>query len=360
MPNTIDSQAKLNLEENNTSETDSINRQDNSNEYIVDERIIVNVEIEKVVANPLNPRKNDLVRTEELQDILDKRGWEEPLPGYKRGSRYVLLGGHRRLRAAKEFNKKPENQDRLMTHIPIYVVDRPLTEEEERERIASLQAGRVNWSPFDWGRYIYDLWMAWGQPPVSQFAKKIDGVSDSQVKQYINVFSYFKIPEIQYEIEKNMVNMSSLNELVNWMKQLKKLHPDVIEELEENFIRKHMLNKMADKKISRDILRNKEFLKQANDNDIIEFLSDPQINLEEYMEVLGISKKSKDFNGRLISLGHTKRSLAKDFNPRTESERVNSIAKIKEMMEQAQSTLRKLESLEGTFKTKESSTEPVE
>ncbi|WP_456364357.1 ParB/RepB/Spo0J family partition protein [Priestia aryabhattai] len=353
MSNKVDSQTKLNLEENNPSETDSINRQNNSNEYIVDERKVVNVEISKVFPNPLNPRKNDKIRTEELQEILDKRGWEEPLTGYKAGSRYILLGGHRRLRAAKGHNEKPENANKQITHIPIYVVDRPLDEQEELERIASLQGARVNWSPFDWGKYVYDKWVKWGKPPINRFVKKIDGVSTTLAKQYINVFDYFPIKEIQGELEKNSLNMSALDAMVNWMGHLKNLHPQVVQDLGESFIRKHMLDKIIDKKITRDILRNKEFLKQATDDDVMDFLSDPDKSLEEHMEYLGISKKSTDFNGRLISLGHTKKSLAEDFNPTTESERVNGIARLKEVLEQGEATLRKLEALKGTFDSNE-------
>lgn len=58
-----------------------------------------------VFPNPLNPRKNDGIDTEEMQSIITKRGWEEPLSAYKKNEDsdyYVLLAGHRRLFAANK------------------------------------------------------------------------------------------------------------------------------------------------------------------------------------------------------------------------------------------------------------------
>ena len=350
MSNKIDSQTELNLEKtekNDIQITDSINR--GQTDYFADKPTLEMVPVNKVVPNPLNPRKNEGLRTEEMQEILDKRGWEEPVTAYRKGSRFILLSGHRRTFAVREYNKKIENQHKLITEIPVFVVDAPRTEEEELDRIASLQSGRVNWGQLDWAKYVYQKWEAWGKPPVKSFAKHFESLTPSQVKRYITVLDYYPMKEIESDLEKEEVSMGTLEALVDWIKQLKKLHPDIVNDFDEKLIRKHMLNKIKDKKVNRDILRNKEFLKQATSEQIGDFLSDPNLVLEDFMASLGISKRSTDFNGRLISLGNTKRLLAKEFEPKTETERLNGIAKLEEVMEQAKATLKRLKEQEGTL-----------
>ncbi|MFB8425929.1 hypothetical protein ACFC4S_28345 [Priestia megaterium] len=110
-----------------------------------------------------------------------------------------------------------------------------------------------------------------------------------------------------------------------------------------------MLKKVKNKKVKRDILRNKEFIKQATPEQIGDFLSDPELVLEDYMDSLGISKKSTDFNGSLIKLGKTKGFLEKEFKPKNEKERLSGIAKLTELVEQAQFTLKRLEAQKGTL-----------
>ncbi|MGF9891486.1 ParB/RepB/Spo0J family partition protein [Priestia megaterium] len=342
MSTKVDVQSELKLEETENKITDSVYREKM-------DHTVVMVPINKVAANPLNPRANEALRTEEMQEILDRRGWEEPVVGYEKGSRYILLSGHRRTYAARDFNKKKENQHKLITHIPVYVVDRPETEEEELDRIASLQSGRVNWSPLDWAKYVYKKWKSWGKPPIRSFAKNFESLSFSQVRQYITVLDYYPMHEIEDDLKKEDVSMGTLEALVDWIKQLNKVQPKIVKEFDEDLIRKQMLKKIKLKKVNRDILRNKEFIKQATFDQIGDFLSDPNLVLEDYMASLGISKRSTDFNGRLISLGNTKRLLAKEFVPKTESERLNGIAKLEEVMEQAKATLKRLKEQEGTL-----------
>jgi hypothetical protein len=350
MSKKIDSQTELNsekTEKNYTDITDSINREQAG--HLTNKPKVEMVPINKVASNPINPRTNESLRTEEMQEILDRRGWEEPLTAYKKGSRYFLLSGHRRTFAAREYNKKVENQHKLITHIPIFVVDAPRTEEEELDRIASLQSGRVNWSQLDWAQYVYQKWEAWGKPSIRSFAKHFESLTFNQVRRYITVLDYFPMTEIKSDLEKEDVSMGTLEALVDWIKQLQNLHRDVVNDFDEKLIRKHMLKKIKDKKVNRDILRNKEFIKQATSEQIGDFLSDPNLVLEDYMASLGISKRSTDFNGRLISLGNTKRLLAKEFEPKTEKERLSGIAKLEEVMEQAQATLKRLKAQEGTL-----------
>ncbi|WP_394555861.1 hypothetical protein C1N61_32255 (plasmid) [Priestia aryabhattai] len=310
---------------------------------------VVMVPINKIVPNPLNPRKNEGLRTDEMQEILDKRGWEEPLTAYEKGTRYVLLAGHRRTFAARDFNKKKENQHKLITHIPVYVVDAPANEQEELDRIASLQSGRVNWSQLDWAKYVYQKWESWGKPPIRSFAKHFESLSYNQVRMYITVLDYYPMKEIENDLEKEDVSMGTLEALVDWIRQLQNVHPAVVKEFDENLIRKQMLKKVKNKKVKRDILRNKEFIKQATPEQIGDFLSDPELVLEDYMDSLGISKKSTDFNGSLIKLGKTKGFLEKEFKPKNEKERLSGIAKLTELVEQAQFTLKRLEAQKGTL-----------
>lgn len=44
------------------------------------------VKVELISSSPSNPRKNLAVKTEQLQETLTSKGWEEPVTCYKRGT----------------------------------------------------------------------------------------------------------------------------------------------------------------------------------------------------------------------------------------------------------------------------------
>lgn len=292
---------------------------------------VIWVPIEQVLPNPLNPRKNDAIRTEEMQGIIKKRGWEEPLIAYKKGKMFVLLAGHRRLYAAREARVK---------EIPLFEVEAPKTHQEEIERIASLQSGRVDWTPFEWAKFTYERWVAWGQPPMNSFAKEIN-LPSSAIVTYIKVLHYFPIYEIEAGLKNGSLTFTALDVLYHWMSALKSSHPAVVEALTEEMIRKVMVEKIELKLATRESMRRTSYLRKADDNQVKEFLL-TRINLEIAMEKVNISMTKKTFHGSMVSINSLKSNVA-NLNPTTESEIEKAFESLKALKDSIDNKLKDIE-----------------
>lgn len=291
------------------------------------------VPINKVLPNPNNPRKNDSIRTEEMQNIILSKGWEEPLIAYEKEGKYYLLSGHRRLFAARKAGIK---------QIPLYLREAPKSDAEELERLASLQSGRVDWDPLEWALFTKSRWEAWGKPPIAPFARKL-GLNVSATSRYINVLEYFPLQEIEAGLTNKTYNFSSLEALVQWIKDLKKHKPDIDEDLGEELIRKTMLNKMAHGKVYRDSLKNREYLKRANSDDIRDFLLDKNMHLEKQIAHLGIQKRYQTFNGVMKSLDQLESSIL-TIKPETDHQKETMTEQLEKLIQTAQ---KQLEGIKG-------------
>jgi ParB family transcriptional regulator, chromosome partitioning protein len=272
------------------------------------------VSIEEVLPNPLNPRKNDAIRTEEMQGIIKKRGWEEPLTVYKKGKIYVVLAGHRRLYAARQAKVK---------QLPVFIVDAPQTHQEEIERIASLQSGRVDWTPFEWARFTYERWIAWGQPNLRSFAREIN-LTFHQVKNYVTVLNYFPIYEIESGLKNGALTLSALDALHDWIQSLKKHHPNIIETLTEEMIRKVLIEKLESKMATRETLRRAEFLSKAEESLVKEFILNKGFNLQHGLEMVKIDLNKKSFHGSIISINMLKNTVT-NIDPVTKDEATKAV-----------------------------------
>lgn len=266
------------------------------------------VSINEVIPNPLNPRKNDAIRTEEMQGIIKKRGWEEPLTVYKKGQMYVVLAGHRRLYAARQAKVK---------ELPVFVVETPKTHQEEIERIASLQSGRVDWTPFEWAKFTYERWVAWGQPNLRSFAKEIN-LTFHQVKNYVTVLNYFPIYEIEAGLKNGALTLSALEALHDWISSLKKYHPQLVEALTEDMVRKVMIEKLESKLATRETLRRTEFLSKADAELIKEFIL-TKFPMQVALDRVNIDLNKKSFHGSIISISML-RNTVKEIAPVTGDE----------------------------------------
>lgn len=283
-------------------------------------REVVWVPTNKVFPNPLNPRQNNSIQAEQIQQILLKYGFEEPLTVYRKGDIYVLLAGHRRLYAAKK---------QKLDEVPVYIVDTPQSEQEELERIASLQSGRVDWSQYEWGRFAYDRWLQWNKPPVARFAKEMQ-LKPSQVKQYITVFSTYPRMEIEDGLLNGTLNFSILAALIVWIENLKKYKRPLVDAMGEDMIRKFMLEKIALRRISRDQVRYVAYCKHATREDIQEFLTDRDATLDEAIHHISLEQRYQNFNGHMISLGVVKNRIP-NIKVETEHQRKTALAQLEEL-----------------------------
>lgn len=289
------------------------------------------VPIEDVIPNPLNPRKNDAIRSEEMKEIILKRGWEEPITVYQKGRVYVVLAGHRRLRAAKEAKIK---------EIPVYIVDPPENHQEEIERIASLQRHRVDWTQYEWGKFTYERWIAWGQPKISKFAKHI-GIPAKRVKEYIKVFSYYPRHEIEHGLQSEAYSISTLDALVDWIEKLIVEKSKIVDKLTEEMIRKVMLNKLSNKLVNRDSLRKTELLEIISDEDLMEFLTSTNIKLQDVLDMYEIRKHKNTLHSQLVRIGRLNKDI-QEITLAHEDDREKYIHALEELAKVIQQKLRQL------------------
>ena len=280
------------------------------------------VNTEEIVPNPLNPRKDDSVKTEELQSIIRKRGWEMPLTVYKKGNMYVVLSGHRRLYAARAAKIK---------QIPVFIVEAPKTHAEEMERIASAQLAQEDWTALEWARFCYERWTAWGRPGLKKFAEEIN-LNHRTVESYIKVLDYFPLYEIEAGINQKQYSMGLLLDLVHWIKKAKASHPELIEGFSDDMVRRIMLDKLSNKKASRESLRKVEFMNKVSATDLKRFFTDKELHLEELMAEYEFNVKEKSFHAQTISMGYARKAV-KNFTPKNVEEAKKAYALLKSVEE---------------------------
>jgi ParB family chromosome partitioning protein len=290
------------------------------------------VNIEEILPNPLNPRKDDGIKTEDLQAIIKKQGWETPITCYKKGMMYVVLSGHRRLFAAKKVG--------TIKQIPVFVVEAPKTHQEEIERIASAQLAAVNWSSMEWGRFCYERWLAWGRPPMRKFAESLK-LPKRTVEAYVNVLDYFPMDEIEAGINNKTFTMAALEDIWYWIRALKKTKPKLVEQLTEEMIRRLLLEKHINKKVSRESLRKKDFLDLVSDEDVKKFFLDKPMHLEELMAKYEVKVSEKTFHAQTVSVGLARKAV-KNFSPKNREEAKKAVELLKAVQEQLEAQLKNI------------------
>jgi ParB family chromosome partitioning protein len=258
------------------------------------------VPIDKVIPNPLNPRRNDAIKTEEMQEILRRRGWEEPITVYRKANMYVILAGHRRRYAAKEAGMK---------EVPVYEVEAPKDHQEEIERIASLQRGRVDWTPYEWAKFTYERWIAWSKPPYSAFSKVIN-IDARRIKEYVTIFEYYPREEIEHKLENGSLNITNLANTAYWIEKLEQQHPIIVQDMGKDLIRQTMVGKMERGLIKdSDSRRSSDFPGKAIKEDVMNFLTSSTMSLREAQEPYGTSKKKDMLRSVNIRMGNLSTEL---------------------------------------------------
>jgi ParB family transcriptional regulator, chromosome partitioning protein len=297
------------------------------------------VPIELVIPNPLNPRKNDSIRSDEMRSIISRRGWEEPLTVYQKGKVYVVLAGHRRLFSAKESGIK---------EIPIFIVDAPENHQEEIERIASLQRGRVDWEPFEWMKFTYERYLAWGSPKdITQFSKEIN-IDRRTVNEYITIMTYYPRHEIEHGLLTEVYSISALFHLYQWIQSAKKHKPQVVEDMTEEMVRKTMLKKLEKKLFARDIIRKDKFVEVSSDDDFRDFLISSDMKMADAQEIYHVSTKEqqRSFHSYVVSMGMLKSTMSK-MMPSTQKETERTIEVLNDLKASIEA---KIQNIENTMK----------
>jgi ParB family chromosome partitioning protein len=292
------------------------------------------VPIDKVIPNPLNPRRNDAIKTEEMQEILRRRGWEEPITVYRKANMYVILAGHRRRYAAKEAGMK---------EVPVYEVEAPKDHQEEIERIASLQRGRVDWTPYEWAKFTYERWIAWSKPAFSAFSKVMH-MDASRIKEYITVFEYYPRVEVEHKLENGSLNVTNLAATAIFIEKMEQYQPYVVENMGKDLIRQTMVGKMERGLVGhRDFRGN--FLEVASKEDVMAFLTSSTMSLKEAQEPYGSSKKKDMFRSVSIRMGSISTDLT-NIKPKNKKESEALYHNLNELLFSIKKKMKEIESEE--------------
>ena len=288
-----------------------------------------NVPIEKIEPNPLNPRRDYSVKTEEMQEIIKERGWETGITCYKNNGVYVILSGHRRWYAATQLKEKS---------IPVYVVERPSSKLEELERLGSSQSGKVDWSPYEWAKYTFDLWIMRDKCTYRELALKLKA-SERNIAERIRVFRYYQHSEIEKHLEARDISISMLSDIIDWIEGLKKKYPDVVEELSETMIRQTMIHKGVKDRFSRSEIRTGKFIEFGNENQIKIFLRTTKMSMREALKLINDEEDVKygysKFRQSLEALESAKVDVSY-----IDSESTNDTKKILSMLEKLEHQVR--------------------
>ena len=253
---------------------------------------------------------------------------------------YILLSGHRRLAAAELAGQ---------TTVPVNVVPRPETVQEERFIIATLQGEFRDWTKFEWGKVVYERWVRAGKPDVSVFfmdaAVSSKYKSEKQVRLILQAFEKFSM-DIQERIRVGELGFEVMIRLAEWVTQLEQRKPEVSGEFTVGTIIRIMIDKYERKMISPAIFQKTSIFNLCTDEQLKAFLGDRNYTERRLLNEVNFVRKNRVDRHRATLLSVQKsRDHAKSMEPRTAEEWEGCMAAL-ELYEKALSRrIKELESM---------------
>lgn len=282
------------------------------------------IDIDKILPNPLNPRKDHSIKSNEMQDIINSKGWEEGITCYKNREYYIILSGHRRWYAAKTMGA---------LQLPIFIVEPPKNEAEELDRLGSVQGGQVDWSPYEWAKFTYDTWKNLNEISYSELSKKL-GVTQGLITARIRVYQYYPRIEVEDKLENGMYSITMLYYINLWINKLNKYNKTVVESLGEDFIRKQLLKKYENKCFNSQIVNDKSLVNSNNSQEIINFLTDITKKLSDcQLDIISKNQaKNNDFLQNNLIVNTTTNDIKK-IKCRTKNEADKLIGELQKLLD---------------------------
>lgn len=263
-------------------------------EAFSNENAIEKIAIEKLVANPYQPRKKfDEQAIEELAQSIKEHGIIQPLVVRKKGTKYEIVVGERRYRAAKiaqlkelpAIVKDMTNEQMMEVAILENLQREDLTPIEEAEAYQSL-IEKLNFTQEDLANRLGK-----SRPHITntlrllQLPEKIrDLVNDGHLsmghgRALLGLKNKRKIPEVAQKVIKQSLNVRQLEALIkqyneNVSRETKKVKKDIFVQATESQLREYFGT-------------NVQIKKNKNKGKIeIEFYSEE--DLERILEILNI------------------------------------------------------------------------
>ncbi|WP_455430325.1 hypothetical protein [Paenibacillus lacisoli] len=175
------------------------------------------------------------------------------------------------------------------------LVREPKSEEEELERLGSVQGGKVDWSMYEWAKYTYEMWIMWDKCSFHELAKKM-GVDNKQIAVRVKVFQYYQHSEIEDKLANGVYTLFALYYLIIWLEKLDKFKNDLVQRFNMDLIRVTMLRKIELGLVTVNDLKNEMLIRTLSDEQIKTFLVNINLRFSDVTEenivdkVVGSSK----------------------------------------------------------------------
>lgn len=218
----------------------------------------------------------------EMQRIIKEKGWEAGITCYAQENKYVILSGHRRWYAAVQLG---------IQEVPVLLVNAPKDKAEEMERLGSVQGGRVDWTPYEWAKYTYEMWIIWEKCSFKDLGKKMS-IDSKQIASRVKVFQYYPHLEIEDKLDSGKYSISALYQLILWLEKLEKNKPELVELFDMNLIRTTMLRKIEMGLVTVDDLRNELAIQLSSVEQIKKFLVNSNFRLTDAINESTLNSKN--------------------------------------------------------------------
>jgi ParB family transcriptional regulator, chromosome partitioning protein len=211
---------------------------------------IVDIPLDHIVTNKLNPRKR-FVDTEAdtlIESILTK-GLLNPIIVYKRANaKYVILDGERRFKAFKQINEST---------IPAHVLEKEPSDLENLSLMFHIHNVREEWTDFAIAQALVQVIIEMGKKVLELSRKdkleiaKITSLSEYKINKYLVFYDYpqsvlkkFQDSEMQEEPDENL-DPDILAEMHAPIKIIESELPEFLEEYDKEKIIDACINKKA-------------------------------------------------------------------------------------------------------------------
>lgn len=215
---------------------------------IVDKKVKMNrrpaskiIDIEDIKENELNRYSQDGI--EDLADNIQQYGLLKPLEVYENDGEYILIGGHRRLKALKMLF----HQDLIDSDIPCLVYSAPEKDEnniEERIKIVLSNAQRdmTEQDKIEVTKEMLDILsnapgIKEKEMPTVQWLSPFLGCSPRTAQKYINAVKYpegIKTPKDKKNKKDEKSESKSLSDLANLLSKFNKQFNEIYWKLSED------------------------------------------------------------------------------------------------------------------------------
>ena len=253
------------------------------------------VKITDVLDHPANPRDLSNYEIENLVKVIRQHGFLVPLTVIEHtGNKYLITSGHRRKAAAIEAG---------MTEVPVVIKEGTADDGNDLDLLLSGQLDHEDFTPYEWGSFLYTCWVEDGRPPISdhlmETAQAVGKLTDRGALQSV-LYAFEHMPlHVWQKVQDEKLSFSAVKNVAQWVKalELNKIH--IVEDYGRKYIMESLLMKIERGLIKMSDLKMSSIPSVAPDAALISLITKPGVTLDKILEDLGYrgaenSKRTKN------------------------------------------------------------------